>query len=576
MNAAGWFVGGCLALVCLRAPAEEPAPTELLTPAAAACPVRPCPPIVPPCQPGQPQPGQEPTAPAPDVFAQAPEGGTSPVASYNPAMFGDIFGSRGLPLIIPGRTGTPAVSQTLGGRFAVAGFPAVPATFLTPIVVNDSGVPLQFNPLLYTLFNSQGAILPGLNTIYLPSANFTHASSGVVVVPPSSVLPVGTKVSLQNQPLVTANVNSEAMTRVGPGGTLTLLSSTASLINQSGPLSGTSAWNIETFYNYFIPGTPGTPALVLNAPSPSAGGIVGRTKVSDDNGVLPADRFIFDYDFFNTVPLTPQGNNVHRFSPGFEKTFFDQRASIEVRLPFASTISTDIVADGITNDGRGAFGDVHLTLKGLLYGDPVLNVAGGLGIDIPTADAITVSLVDGTRVARINNDAWVLTPYFAFLLTPNDRLFFQNWYEFGFSTNGNSVQANPDFTGPRRVGTLTDQALLQIDAQLGYWLYRNDASSSLLRGLAPFVELHYNSTMGKADSIQAGGFVLGDPNSHFDELNLSAGFALHLGDNLNLYVGAVAPLKGHQDRSFDWQAGIHGNWVFGPSSRTRAAAPSSF
>ena len=34
--------------------------------------------------------------------------------------------------------------------------------------------------------------------------------------------------------------------------------------------------------------------------------------------------------------------DVRRYTPGFEKTFFDRNASIEFRFPFASTVSSDI------------------------------------------------------------------------------------------------------------------------------------------------------------------------------------------------------------------------------------------
>ena len=264
---------------------------------------------------------------------------------------------------------------------------------------------------------------------------------------------------------------------------------------------------------------------------------------------------------------------------GFEKTFFDQRASIEVRVPFASTASSDLVADGTNGGGHAEFGDVNITLKALLYGGPVLSVAAGLGIATPTADDLRVSLADGTPLARINNDAVILTPYFAFLLTPTDRLFFQNWYEFSFDANGNDVLANPDFTGLRGVGRLNDQALFQLDAQLGYWLYRSATPSGWLRGLAPFLELHYNSTMGRGDAVTAGALTIGDRGSHLDELNLATGFSAQLGDDFLLSVGAVAPLKGHEDRTFDWQVGIHGSWFFGPSagrSGSRAARVSNF
>jgi hypothetical protein len=507
-----------------------------------------------------------------DAFAQAPEAGTQPYRTYAPNMFGDTFGGRGQrltlqrpPIIIGGTPGTPAVTQMIGGTFLIPGS-ATPTDFTThPVAFGGT-----FNPLTFTLTGQ--AALPGVNTTF--SSPLTHVSQAAVIVGPNG-LPSGSTVSLQEQPQVRQAVLQSATSQFGPGGTLTLNNSTATLLSGD---TESSHWSIGTLYNYLIPGTPGTPpviiprpAILLNVPSPT-GGVVGLTKISDDNSPLPRDRIIFDYDYFDSVPLTPQSNNVHRFSPGFEKTFFNQRASLEVRLPFASTISNDIVADGITNSGHGEFGDVHLTLKGLLYRGPVVNVAAGLGIDIPTADGITVSLLDGTKVAHISNDSWVLTPYFAFLVTPAARLFFQNWYQFGLSTNGNKVQANPDLsTGLQPVGSLTDQALFQLDAQLGYWVYRRDDPSRLLRGLAPFIELHYNSTMGKADSIQAGAFVLGDPNSHFDELNLTAGFVMQIRDNFNLAFGAAAPLKGHADRTFDWQVGVHASWFFGATARQQSA-----
>src|SRR5262249_26577466 len=254
-------------------------------------------------------------------------------------------------------------------------------------------------------------------------------------------------------------------------------------------------YDIEQTYSFVAPGRViAQPAVVLLVPSPADGNLAGRTKISDDNNPLPRDRVIVNYDYFDNPRLTAQGVPVHRFSMGFEETFLEQGASIEVRVPFASTASSDLTADGVNGGGHVEFGDVNITLKALLYGGPVLSVAAGLGIATPTADDLRVFLADGTHLARINNDAVVLTPYFAFLLTPTDRLFFQNWYEFSFDANGNEVLANPDFTGLRGVGRLNDQGLFQVDAQLGYWLYRSAGASGCLRGLAPFLELHYNST----------------------------------------------------------------------------------
>ena len=494
-------------------------------------------------------------------------------------MYGDAFGGPFLrvliprsPIIIPATAGTPptpAQNQILGGTFLTAGS-AVPAPFSTQNV-SQPGV---INPLTFTLA-AKAATLPGVVTTFIPP--LTHQSAGPVVIPISG-LPVNSKVPLQEQPQVRAAVLQSASNQFGTGGTLTLLNSTASLIN-SPRVPNNATWNIATLYDYFIaatPGTPGTPAqviprapLLLEIPSLSGGGVVGRTKIADDNSPMPRDRIIFGYDYFDGVPLTAQGANVHRFSPGFEKTFLDGDASIEVRFPFASTVSNALQADGVNNSGHAAFGNINVTLKALLFGSPTLNIAAGLGIALPTANDLHVSLVDGTEVARFRNESVLLTPYIAFLLTPNDRLFFQNWYQIGFDANGDQVLADPDLTGLRPVGRLNDQSLLQIDAQLGYWAYRSEEPAGLLRGLAPFIELHYNTTLGKANSVQAGDFIVGDPNAHLDELNLTAGFTAQFRDNFNLSVGAVVPLQGNENRTFDWQVGIRGSWLFGRSTQDR-------
>jgi hypothetical protein len=296
------------------------------------------------------------------------------------------------------------------------------------------------------------------------------------------------------------------------------------------------------------------------------------TKLSDNNNPLPRDRVIFDYDYFDNTPLSAQGVNVHRFSPGFEMTFLDHLASIEVRVPFASTLSSDAVEGGVTNTGQAELGDVHLTLKGLLYHGDVLNVCACLGIDLPTARDTRLRLEDGTILARIRNDSVLLTPCVAYLLTPCDRLFFQNWYEFVFDTKGSEVQVNPDLRGLQNIGRLRQHSLLEIDAQVGYWVYRAADPCAWLGGLAPFIELHYNSTMQRSNLVQGEGFAIGMSNCRFDELNLTAGVLAPIHDNVLLTVGVVAPLRGQGDRSFDFEIGVHATMLIGPTSRNRSAA----
>src|SRR5262249_11507215 len=151
--------------------------------------------------------------------------------------------------------------------------------------------------------------------------------------------------------------------------------------------------------------------------------------------------------------------------------FLDQSASIEVRLPFAATPSSDVATSGAASD-KVAFGNINVTLKGLVFTNQSLNVAAGLGIALPTAADARVHGSDGTTLVSTKNDAVMLTPSLAGLWTPNDRLFAQTWLQFGFDTSGNPVTTNLDGTGPQSAGRLRDMTLAQFDAQLGYWLYR--------------------------------------------------------------------------------------------------------
>jgi hypothetical protein len=388
-------------------------------------------------------------------------------------------------------------------------------------------------------------------------------------------VPPATAILLEN-PGVTG-----AIAAANPGVVVAYVSGSAALDEIIG--SGQATYTAEPLnYNLTTPAIPDQliprPAILLLIPNPTGGGAVGRTKISDDNNPIPRDRLIFNYDYFHSVPLGT-GVNVHRYSPGFEKTFFDRRASFELRFPFASTLSSDVVAGGVTAQ-EVQFGNINLTLKGLFHSGPVLNVAAGLGIALPTADDTRVRLPDGTPVLRVENDAVLLTPFLAALWTPDDRFFAQGWLSFGFDPRGNPVAVNPAFFGLRngRLGNLEDSTLMSCDLQVGYWLHRSNGGGGLT-GLAPFLEVHYNATVSNGSVLSAGrGFFIGDVGGSFDEVNVTGGLTALFGDNLVVSVGAAIPTRPRDDRTFDYQFGARVNWFFGPTAaaRDRATAVSSY
>jgi hypothetical protein len=462
-------------------------------------------------------------------------------AERSPDMFGEFFGGSTLRIALQ-LPPIPGINQNISISHLQMGLPAL------------------FNVQNNTFVNS-GPLLAqgtgGFSVVFLSGLTFNP--NGSITSPTTQV-----KENLQEtQPLA-----QFAPGKFGAGGTLNYLGGTFTFLPN--PNSPGDQGDIVTMYNYFRAPVP--QSVFLEVASPAGGGVVGRTKISEDNNPLPRDRVIFDFDYFNSVPLTLGGVGVQRFSPGFEKTFFDRLTSIEVRVPFATTVDSDLNSGNLGSERATELGDVHITLKGLLYRSQEWNVAVGLGIDIPTASDSRVFFIDGTEIVRIKNEDVLLTPYFAYLWTPNDRLFFQNWFEFCFDPNGNPVLVNPDFTTLRSVGRITDQTVMQIDAQIGYWLYRAEDSSRWITALAPFFELHYNTTLNRADTIQAGAFVIGATSGHFDQLNLSTGFIAQIAENFTLALGAAFPLKGGTDRSFDYQLGIRANWFFGPTARERSRA----
>ena len=144
----------------------------------------------------------------------------------------------------------------------------------------------------------------------------------------------------------------------------------------------------------------------------SPGGNVGSSKIAENSSPVPRDRVYLNYSYFDGVPLLPNGVNVNRFTPGFEKTFFDGMSSIEVRTPFASTLSNTLFVNDPNDVSSAEFGNVTLFLKQLLYTSDTLAFSGGLGLALPTASDVTVfDTRGGPQLARIQNQSVHLCPF---------------------------------------------------------------------------------------------------------------------------------------------------------------------
>lgn len=333
------------------------------------------------------------------------------------------------------------------------------------------------------------------------------------------------------------------------------------------------AVSAPNFVGDFFGGPVGAGAIAPNQgntfridfPGLASGGVVGIQKLAENSSPIPRDRFLFNYSYYNNVRFTPNGLDVNRYVVGFEKTFFDQLASIELRAPFASTLNSDIYPNAFPNSPPNTtnteFGNLTLYAKTLLYSGESVAVGAGLGIGLPTADDINLLTPNGTRLISIENESVQLMPYVGAVYAPNDRFFSQALLQVSTVTSGNQVYLSNSQTGLQPIGTLNDPTWLFASLNIGYWTHRTDPSQRL-SGISPLFEVHYNTTLQDTDTVTAGPFQVGDTYSQLEMINLVAGVNFEFFGSSYLSLAYVAPATNGPDRFFDGELRVLFNRYF--------------
>lgn len=387
------------------------------------------------------------------------------------------------------------------------------------------------------------------------------------------------------------------------------------------------------FFLGYISAANGGTQVSANSSSPIGGG--RRLKISESVSPMPRDRVFFTYNGFRDAyqsqglagGVRPRGNpgaqsiggpsslgfpaggaglgtrsfDVNRFTFGLEKTFFNGSVSAEVRVPFSSTLGSNLLVtnNNIPGEEHLEFDNISTTFKALLYQTRSLAVSGGLLVNLPTADDVVITqfLPDALdlrmRMPRVlghnlvvENDAVHLSPFLGYLLTPTNRLFIQGFAQFDIPVNGNRTVFTPVVDGvalPSQVRSLDDQALLQLDLSAGYWVYRNPWAE-WLRGVASIIEVHYTTTLEDADMQRfdltpnntSYSAIFGNSANRVDVVNLTLGAAMQLRDRTMISTGFVFPLnKGQRDQNFqfDWEFQFQLNYHFGPGYARATESP---
>lgn len=332
-------------------------------------------------------------------------------------------------------------------------------------------------------------------------------------------------------------------------------------------------------------------------PDPAVGGAnVGRQKLAENTSPVPRDRVFLNYSHFHNTPLIEGGLSIDRFTPGFEKTFFDDMMSIELRIPVAITLDNDVTVSNIplqppafpahvqgTNLDSGQLGNITLFLKGVLFENESCLLSTGLGVAVPTAEDFRViagafppgDIDSGDVLFQVDNNAVHLLPFIGGVYAPNDRLYSTFLLQIDVDANGNRVR-NVFFGGDplEPIGTIQDRTYLFLDASVGYWLFHNPSSGHGLTGLAPVFEVHYNQSLTDTDTLNQPFF--GDPvivdQGDLSLVNFMLGLNAEFGDDIYVQAGYALPVAGNEDEQFDGEFRLLFNWLFGRSnSRVRQA-----
>lgn len=302
----------------------------------------------------------------------------------------------------------------------------------------------------------------------------------------------------------------------------------------------------------------------------------GKIRIAEATSPIPRDRLFFNYSYFNDVPLAAGGVSVNRYTFGVEKTFFNGMTSLELRAPFATTLSTDRVFSGsndLTDRRDVEMADLLLSAKLLLWQNEQFALSTGVSFSGPTSSDTNIFSVDARngvviRQAQIDHSSFHVLPFLGAVWTPTDNLFIQSLLQIDQPFNGDTVRVNPDGQAGSALvdlGRLNDQTYAYWTLSTGYWLFRENTTDDWgLSGIAPIAEFHYNSSLNDQDFLTNNrGLTFGGNSDNVEVINATIGLVTQWGWDKSLYVGYAAPIGSGEDQQFDGELRAIFNWRFG-------------
>jgi hypothetical protein len=278
----------------------------------------------------------------------------------------------------------------------------------------------------------------------------------------------------------------------------------------------------------------------------------GAFKIAENESPMPVDRVFFTYNNFSDlqpVTATPGVNssltnvvgvpgsnttttvstsipaqrvsaNLSREVFGFEKTFLDGYASIEVRVPLLQQQSN---TDGF---GINDIGELTILGKYAFFLDRATGnvLSGGLAVTAPTGPGFVTA--EGTLHSTL------LQPWLGYVWNA-ERFYVQAFHSVVVPTDSRDV------------------TLLFNDVGIYYWLYRTEPTR-FVNSIVPAFEVHVTTPLNHRG---ADGALLAP-----DEVDLTGGVHFGLFRNTTLSLGVATPVTG--PRVFSVEGFVQLNWRF--------------
>jgi hypothetical protein len=238
----------------------------------------------------------------------------------------------------------------------------------------------------------------------------------------------------------------------------------------------------------------------------------GAFKVSDNESVQPVDRVFMTYNYFDVDGFHGNSSSINREVIGFEKTFFDGRASFEVRAPFTQ------VGEGL--GGSSDFDSMTFVLKYAPYIDRETGniICAGVSVTVPTGPSIPVDPTDSINPT-------LLQPYIGYAFNFG-RFYLQGFSEIIVPTDNNL----PSF--------------VSNDIGFGYRLQNAP--------VIPTFEVHINDPLNHQGSLAT-------PFGFVDSVVLTGGLHTLIGNSV-LTFALTTPVTG--PRLYSVEAIAQLNWRF--------------